>query len=108
MMQAIKPWTLEEQETLPLSYKCEILYSNVENSELNTSNLPSDSYLVFYADEEGQKIDICRASRMVDIFDLYYDRFGGLLDRISYSKGLVSPRVWANSKKKEEEVNKRK
>ena len=95
-----KPWTIDEKETLPLSYRCEILFTNISDDAFNNNGLPSDSYLVYYSDEEGKKIDICRSSRMVDIFDLYYDKFGGNLTKISYSKGIVNPRIWRQNKKK--------
>lgn len=108
MIASSEPWSVSEKETIPLSYKCEILFSDVASDVANNQTLPSDSYLVYYSDKEGKKVDICRASRMVDIFDLYYDRFGGTIRRIDYTKGRMNPKIWGQNKKKEEEVNKKK
>jgi hypothetical protein len=101
----LEPWSLPEQEAVPTSYRCELLFINT--LDVNTYALPSDSYLIYYKDKEGEKVDICRAARMVDIFDLYYDRFGGVIEKIDYSNGRVSPRIWRQNKKTEE-VNKKK
>lgn len=102
-----EPWTLEEQNTLPLSYKCEVLFTNVTDVSVDNNSLPTDSYLVYYKDSEGNKLDICRAARMVNIFDLYYDRFGLSLKRIDYTKGRKNPRIWGENKHKKEEVSKK-
>lgn len=106
MIASLEPWSLPEREAIPPSYKCELLFNNVLN--VNTYELPSDSYLIYYRDKEGEKVDICRAARMIDIFDLYYDRFGGVIQKIEYSNGRVNPRNWRMNKKKEEEVAKKK
>jgi hypothetical protein len=106
MIASLEPWSLPEKEAIPGSYKCELLFTNT--LDVNTYDLPSDSYLIYYKDKEGEKVDICRAARMVDIFDLYYDRFGGVIKKIDYSNGRVIPRLWKQNKKKEEEVTKKK
>ena len=105
MIASLEPWSSSEKETVPTSYRCELLFTNT--LDVNTYDLPSDSYLIYYKDKEGEKIDICRAARMADIFDLYYDRFGGVIKKIDYSNGRVSPRIWRQNKKTEE-VNKKK
>jgi hypothetical protein len=106
MIRSSEPWSSPEKESTPLSYRCELIFGNA--LDINTYNLPSDSYLIYYRDKEGEKVDICRAARMVDVFDLYYDRFGGVIKKIDYSNGRVNPRVWGQNKKKEEEVTKKK
>jgi hypothetical protein len=106
VIQSLEPWSLSEKETILSSYRCELLFTNAV--EVNTFSLPSDSYLIYYKDKEGEKVDICRAAKMVDIFDLYYDRFGAVIKKIDYSKGRVSPRVWRQNTKNEEEVTKKK
>lgn len=102
-----EPWTTEEKNTLPLSYKCEVLFTDVTDDSVNNNNLPSDSYLIYYKDSGGSKLDICRAARMVNIFDLYYDRFGSSLKRIDYTKGRANPKVWGENNRKKEESNKK-
>lgn len=108
MIASTEPWSVSEKETIPFSYKCELLFDGITDNTINNYNLPSDSYLVYYSDKDGRKVDICRASRMVDIFDLYYDRFGGTIRGIDYTKGRMNPKIWGQNKKKEEEVNKKK
>lgn len=107
-MTSSEPWSSEETLSLPLTYRCELLFHNITSSELNDRNLPSDSFLVYYQDKEGNKIDICRGSRMVDVFDLYYDRFGPAIKTIEFTKGRVNPKVWGQNKKKAEEGSKKK
>lgn len=99
-MSLAKPWTLSDRETISEKYRCNLLYSDVATPEANNNRLPSDSFLVYYADEEGDKVDICRGSRMVDIFDLYYDRFGPNISKIEFTKGRVNPKIWGETNKK--------
>lgn len=103
-----EPWSNEEKSSLPARYRCELLFTNVTTSELNDNSLPSDSYLVYYKDGEETKIDICRGSRMVDVFDLYYDRFGSVIQKIDFTKGRANPKLWGQARKKQEEANKKK
>lgn len=102
-----EPWSTEEQNTTPFSYRCEILFTNVTDTSVDNNSLPSDSYLVYYKDTEGNKLDICRSARMVNIFDLYYDRFGLALKRIDYTKGRMNPKIWGENKRKKEEAGKK-
>jgi hypothetical protein len=105
---SLEPWSGEEKSNVPLRYRCELLFTNVTTSEVNDNSLPSDSYLVYYKDEEGAKVDICRGGRMVYVFDLYYDRFGSVIERIEFTKGRANPKLWGIARKKQEEANKKK
>lgn len=107
-MASSEPWTQEELLTIPVGYRCEILHYNLANSDLNDRNLPSDSFLVHYQDKEGKKIDICRGSSMVNVFDLYYDRFGKTIESIIFTKGRMNPKIWGQNKKKTEEASNKK
>lgn len=108
MTKSLHAWTPEEVSSIPQRYRCELLVNNVQTLELNNSSLPSDSFLVSYKDDEGDKVDICRGSRMVDVFDLYYDRFGATIHSIQFTRGRVNPKIWSQNKKKTEEVSKKK
>jgi len=108
MSEYAEPWSSEEKETFGAPYSCEILFTNVTDKSLDNSSLPSDSYLVYYRDKEGNKKDICRASKMVNIFDLYYDRFGSNIKFIDYTKGRMNPKIWGQNKQKAQEISKKK
>lgn len=105
MITSLEPWSSSEKEAIPTSYRCELLFTNT--LDVDTYALPSDSYLIYYKDKEGEKVDICRAARMADIFDLYYDRFGAVIEKIDYSNGRVSPRIWGQNEKTEEVTKKK-
>ena len=50
--------------------------------------------------------DLCRGKR-VDVFDLYYDKFGkGSLIRIEWAYGQVSPKLWGATVKSEKKKRK--
>ena len=89
-----EPWMTEELNTLPSNYHCEILLSDVNRDDINLNELPSDAHIVEYSDTEGTRIDFCRSSKMVTVFDLYYDRFGNHIYKIEHSNGKINPRNW--------------
>jgi hypothetical protein len=66
-----------------------ILKENVDPSDIFLGNLTTDCYFVYQAD--GQ-IDVVRAQKMADIFDVYHDR-GITLRKISISGGTKNPRT---------------
>ena len=89
-----EPWTTEELNSLPSNYHCEILLSDVNRDDINLNELPTDAHIVEYSDNDGNRIDICRSSKMVTVFDLYYDRFGNHIYKIGHSNGKINPRNW--------------
>jgi hypothetical protein len=66
----------------------------VNRDDINLNELPSDAHIVEYSDNDGNHIDICRSSKMVTVFDLYYDRFGNHIYKIEHSNGKINPRNW--------------
>jgi len=41
--------------------------------------------------------DLCRSSKMSNVFDLYYDRFGSGLKQIEMGYGRKNPKLWGYS-----------
>ena len=50
-----------------------------------------DSYKI----DDGVRYDLVRCHGKVNIFDMYFDKFGpGSIVSIEYGPGIVSPRTW--------------
>jgi hypothetical protein len=91
-------WTTEEKNNLVHSYGCEILVENANYDQIHDKSFPNDAYQVKYQVEGKVQIDLCRGKR-VDIFDLYYDKFGkGALINIDWAYGRVNPKLWGYKK----------
>jgi hypothetical protein len=102
----MKPWTDDEKFSIPKQYKCELIYDCATEDQLKDSKLPRDAYLVLYKVDEKLYADICRAGRRVDIFDLYYDKFGpDSIKLIDFGPGKTNPNLW-NSKSTKEKKKK--
>ena len=58
-------------------------------------SLPSDAYIVTYKIGDAVRNDLVRCHAKVNIFDMYYDKFGaGSIVSIEYGPGIVSPKTW--------------
>ena len=87
-------WTNEEKTTLLSNYGCELLVEDANYDQIHDSSFPNDTYQVKYKVREKVQIDLCRGRR-VDIFDLYYDKFGkGSLINIDWAYGRTNPKLW--------------
>jgi hypothetical protein len=87
-------WTPEEKKSIPPQYGCEILFERTTLQQIKDPTLPNDAYVVIYEVENQSYMDLCRGKR-VNIFDLYYDKFGpGSIKKIDWGFGRVSPRNW--------------
>lgn len=87
-------WSEEEKKTLPVQYNCELLFHNVSKEQIENPDLPSDAYIVEYITEKGEHVDLCRSSKMANIFDLYYDKIGNNIRKIDFGYGRVNPKLW--------------
>ena len=89
-------WSLKEKETLPDKYSTELLVENCNIDEERNTQFPLDAYIVTYKDSNGDvRKDIVRASAKVNLFDMYYDKFGGnSLISINYGHGTVNPKLY--------------
>lgn len=93
-------WSEEEKQTLPKKYNCQLIYDNATMIQAQDKSLPRDAYLVFYENNEGRiSMDVCRSSKRINLFDLYYDKFRNV-KRIDFGYGNVNPRLWGQPTKK--------
>ena len=76
----------------PSEYSCEILQEKTTQEKANDRKLPSDAFNVTYVVEGETRLDVTRSGKMVNVFDMYYDRYGkGSVQRIDYGHGTVNP-----------------
>lgn len=74
-----------------------IIYENFLNpSQLDEKALPSDLHIITYEIDGQTRLDAARAYKMVDIFDVYYDklRTNGRVIDIKSGYGLIKPKLW--------------
>ena len=79
----------------PSEYSCEILQEKTTQEKANDRKLPTDAFNVTYVVEGETLLDVTRSSKMVNVFDMYYDRYGqGSVKKIDYGHGTVNPNQW--------------
>jgi hypothetical protein len=86
-------WTPTEKETLKETYGCEILIENGTLDEVNTTDAPSDAWIITYEIDGTVHRDLTRGTR-VKLFDMYYDKFKMGVKIIDYGKGTIKPALW--------------
>jgi hypothetical protein len=88
-------WTREEREKINSVYGCELIYENATIDQVKDTYVPNDAYLIYYEVENNAYVDVCRGRKRVDIFDLYYDKFGpGTVKKIDFGYGRTNPKLW--------------
>jgi hypothetical protein len=98
-------WTEEEKKVLPAKYNCQLLYSSATMEQAKDRSLPKDAYLVFYKNSEEEMVmDVCRSSKKVNLFDLYYDKFRNV-QKITFGYGNANPKLWGEQPKKKKRVS---
>ena len=76
----------------PSEYSCEILQEKTTPEKANDRKLTSDAFNVTYVVEGETRLDVTRSGKMVNVFDMYYDRYGkGSVQKIDYGHGTVNP-----------------
>ena len=84
----------------PSTYSCEIIQEKTTLDKANDRKLPSDAFNVTYVVEGETLLDVTRSSKMVNVFDMYYDRYGkGAVQKIDFGFGTMNPKLWNNGKK---------
>ena len=79
----------------PSEYSCEILQEKTTQEKANDRKLPSDAFNVTYIVEGETRLDVTRSGKIVNVFDMYYDRYGkGSVQKIDYGHGTVNPSQW--------------
>ena len=87
-------WSEHEKELSRQIYGCEIIQQRCNKLDSENPQLPNDAYIISYNHEDKIYHDITRGNKQVDLFDMYYDKFGKDLKSIEWAKGRVNPRVW--------------
>ena len=76
----------------PSDYSCEIIQEKTTQEKALDRKLPTDAFNVTYIVEGETLLDVTRSSKMVNVFDMYYDRYGkGSVQRIDFGHGTVNP-----------------
>ena len=84
-----------EKKFDPSEYSCEIIQEKTTLDKSNDRKLPSDAFNVTYVVEGETHLDVTRSAKMVNVFDMYYDRYGkGSVQKIDYGHGTVNPSQW--------------
>ena len=97
-----------EDKFKPSDYWCEIILEKTTREKAEDKSLPTDAFNVFYVVEGKEYLDVTRSEKMMNIFDMYYDRYGkDAVHKIDYGAGAVRPNLWdikAPQKKKRRKV----
>ena len=84
-----------EKEVLPHEYGCQILLEKTTVDKAKDTSFPNDAYLIWYIVDEKQYLDLTRCHKRVNLFDMYYDKYGpGSVQKIDFGYGRVNPRIW--------------
>ena len=98
----------EESKFKPSDYWCEIVLEKTTQEKALDRSLPTDAFNVTYVVEGQTYLDVTRSEKMVNVFDMYYDRYGkGSVQKIDYGHGTIRPNLWGQKppqKKKRRKV----
>ena len=83
----------EEIKFNPSDYWCEIILEKTTREKAEDKSLPTDAFNVTYVVEGETRLDVTRSEKMMNIFDMYYDRYGGVKN-IDYGHGTINPHQW--------------
>ncbi len=106
-----KPVAEEKKEEVkfnPADYWCEIVLEKTTQEKALDRKLPTDAFNVTYVVEGQTYLDVTRSEKMVNVFDMYYDRYGkGAVQKITFGHGTIRPNLWGaqpTQKKKRRKV----
>ena len=76
-------------------YSCEIILEKTTKEKSVDRQLPTDAFNVTYVVDGKQHLDVTRSEKMVNVFDLYYDKYGkDAVQKITYGQGTIRPNLW--------------
>ena len=85
----------EEVKFNPSDYWCDIILEKTTQEKALDRKLPTDAFNVTYVVEGQSYLDVTRSEKMVNVFDMYYDRYGkGSVQKIDYGHGTIRPNLW--------------
>ena len=76
-----------------------IIHANCDPELAQDRSLPHTAYLVGFDDGNGVVYDIAVASKRVDIFDYYWDKYRNVIST-RQTVGRSNPKIWQAPKKK--------
>ena len=86
-----------EDKFKPSDYWCEIILEKTTREKAEDKSLPTDAFNVLYVVDGKEHLDVTRSEKMVNVFDMYYDRYGkGAVQKIDYGHGTIRPNLWGN------------
>ena len=84
-----------EDKFKPSDYWCDIILEKTTREKADDRSLPTDAFNVFYIVDGKEHLDVTRSEKMVNVFDLYYDKYGkGAVQKITYGHGTIRPNLW--------------
>ena len=84
-----------EKKVDPADYYCEIILERTTKEKAEDKSLPTDAFNVYYVVDGEEYLDVTRSEKMMNIFDMYYDRYGkDAVQKIDYGAGAVRPNLW--------------
>ena len=86
-------WTKEEKDNLKSKYGSEIIVENGSYEDVNTTQAPSDAYIIKYMHEDKICFDLTRGTK-IKLFDMYWDKFKSGIQSIDYGSGTIKPNLW--------------
>ena len=82
----------DDNKINPQDYSCEIILEKTTKDKADDRKLPSDAFNVTYMVEGEERLDVTRSGKMVNVFNLYYDRYGkDSVKKIDYGHGTINP-----------------
>jgi len=103
-LQASPPKQVEQPKD---NYSCQIVLEKTTREKAHDRGLPTDAFNVIYIVDGKEHLDVTRSEKMVNVFDMYYDKYGaGSVKSIEYGHGTTRPNLW-NVKPPEKKRRKR-
>ena len=88
----VKQEEKQESKIQAADYSCQILLEKTTEDKATDKSFPTDAYLVRYVENGTQHLDVTRCYKMVNIFDMYYDKYGkDSIKAIEFGHGTIKP-----------------
>ena len=84
-----------EDKFKPSDYWCEIILEKTTLEKAEDKQFPTDAFNVSYVVDGKEYLDVTRSEKMMNVFDMYYDRYGkDAVQKIDYGAGAIRPNLW--------------
>tara|TARA_R100000742_G_C4272314_1_gene91461 strand:- start:660 stop:1004 length:345 start_codon:yes stop_codon:yes gene_type:complete len=95
----VKPPVSQEQVEKIESYGLRVIHTNCKPETAQDGTLPTDSQLLTLKKDDTVWYDIVKGFRS-NIFDAYYDTMGGVIQKMDFTNGKISAKLWGSVPKK--------